>query len=269
MFEHSIGDKGILRSETHLTTEYRPEEPVERGKEVNSVAESLRPLTRRETPGNLLVYGPAGVGKTTCTRHVFDQLGEETAVKAIYINCWQYDSRSSLLTQLLIELGYPAPRKGRPVDELLSRIQEFVDKSRGVAVALDEFDKLGDQTEVVYDLQMLSESSEQNLGMVLVSNKGPESVKIDPRSESRLNCQTVMFEPYRAEELVQILEARAEQAFRPGSVESEVFLEIAGDVAAEGGDCREALGRLLKLGRWADRNNVQSVDKEVLIEWRS
>ncbi len=33
-----------------------------------------------------------------------------------------------------------------------------------MAVTLDEFDKLGDQSEVVYDLQMLNHESDQNLG---------------------------------------------------------------------------------------------------------
>jgi Cdc6-like AAA superfamily ATPase len=71
-------------------------------------------------------------------------------------------------------MGYPAPRKGRPVDEILSRLQELVGKSHlGVAVALDEFDRLGDQTEVVYDLEMLSNSDERDLGLVMVSNRGP------------------------------------------------------------------------------------------------
>ena len=180
-------------------------------------------------------------------------------MKSIYINCWQYDSRFSLLTQLLIELGYPVPRKGRPVDELLSRIQEFVDKSRGVAVVLDEFDKLGDQTEVVYDLRMLSHESDQFLGTVLVSNQGPETVNIDPRSESRLNCQTLVFEPYSKSELVEILEARTQQAFRPGSVSDEVIQRIAEQAAPKGGDCREALGSLLRPGRWTDRRGLDEV----------
>lgn len=264
MFEHDTS-KGVLRSETYLSTDYRPEEPVSRDEEVSRIADALRPLTRREEPENLLVYGPAGVGKTTCVRYVLDQLGEETAVKSIYINCWQYDSRSSLLTELLIELGYPAPRKGRPVDELLSRIQEFVDKSRGVAVVLDEFDKLGDQTEVVYDLETLGHESDQHLGMVLVSNMGPERVQLDPRSESRLHCQTLRFEPYSKSELVEILEERVEQAFRPGSVTDDVIEKVAEEAAEKGGDCREALRRLLALGRKADRNGVAELTEEMAV----
>jgi Cdc6-like AAA superfamily ATPase len=191
------------------------------------------------------------------------QLGEDTAVKSIYINCWQYDSRSSLLTELLIELGYPVPRKGRPVDELLSRIQEFVDKSRGVALALDEFDKLGDQTEVVYDLEMVSEDSDQHLGMVLVSNHGPEQVSLGSRSKSRLSCQTVQFEPYSAADLMKILEHRVEKAFRPGSVPDQTLRHIAEEVADRGGDCRQALSRLLSLGRVADRRNMTKITLEM------
>jgi Cdc6-like AAA superfamily ATPase len=151
------------------------------------------------------------------------------------------------------------PRKGRPVDELLSRIQEFVDKSRGVAVALDEFDKLGDQTEVVYDLEMLSQDSDQHLGMTLVSNQGPERVRLDSRSESRLSCRTLRFQPYSADELVEILEERVEQAFRPGTVSDDIVRKIAEEVARTSGDCREALSRLLELGRRADRRGHEQI----------
>jgi len=265
VFEHDT-TKGVLRSENHLTSDFRPKKPVGREEEIQGIVGAVRPLTRRKEPDNLLVHGPAGVGKTTCVRHVFDQLGEETAVKAIYINCWQYDSRSSLLTQLLIELGYPVPRKGRPVDQLLSRITEFVGKSDGVAVALDEFDKLGDQTEVVYDLQYVSEEADQHLGMVPVSNQGPDRVNLDPRSESRLRCQEFLFEPYSAGEIVDILSDRVEQAFRPGSISDDIIRRIAEGVAENSGDCREALRQLLNLGRRADRNGIDELTAETVTE---
>jgi Cdc6-related protein, AAA superfamily ATPase len=201
---------------------------------------------------------------------VFDQLRCETSTKAIYINCWQYDTRSSLLTELLIEMGYPAPRKGRPVDEILSRLQEFIGKSRsGVAVALDEFDRLGDQTEVVYDLEMLSTNIEKDLGLVMVSNRGPRQVRLDPRSESRLNCLTLDFDPYSEAELVDILDQRVTQAFRPGVVEDGVVEVIAEQVASDSGDCREALGRLLNFGRWADRNGLGDIGVEQYSEFRN
>jgi len=113
-------------------------------------------------------------------------------------------------TELLIQLGYPAPRKGKPVDELLSKIREWLDKNRGVAVALDEFDQLQDRTEVIYDLQMLNEDSENQLGIVMVSNQHPTTIKLDPRSCSRLNCQTLEFNSYNTAQLKQVLQKRVE-----------------------------------------------------------
>jgi cell division control protein 6 len=263
MFNKTTNSKGVLRSETYLNSSYQPDEPVGRDSEVKRIAEAVRPLARRKRPENLLVHGPAGIGKTTCVKHVFDRLESETSARSVYINCWQYNTRSSLLTQLLIELGYPAPRKGKPVDELLSKIREWLDKKRNVAVALDEFDQLEQRTEVIYDLQMLNEEADNRIGIVMVSNHHPSKLKLDPRSRSRLNCQTLQFKPYTASQLREILEKRVEQAFRPGTVPDEVIKEIVDHVAENSGDCREALKILLRAGRKADQNGNSGVSCEV------
>jgi len=259
MFEKQDSGTGVLRTETYLNTSYQPETPVGRDTEVNRIVNALRPLTKRRTPENLLIYGPAGVGKTTCVQHVFDQLEKETSVKAVYINCWQYNSRSSLLTELLIQLGYPAPRKGHPVDELLSKLREWLNKNRGIAVALDEFDQLQQDGEIIYDLQLLNNEADHHLGTTLVSNKPPTQLHFDQRSQSRLSMQTLQFNPYNTHQLTEILEKRVEQAFRPGSVPDEVIQRIADHVADNSGDCRQALEILLRMGRKADQNNERKV----------
>lgn len=251
----------MLRSETYLSTGYEPEEPVGRDTEIDRIADAVRPLTKRRQPENLLIHGPSGVGKTTCVKHIFQHLEDETRVKPVYINSWQYNTRSSLLTELLIQLGYPAPRKGKPVDELISKIGEWLDKNRGVAVALDEFDQLDDQ-EVIYDLQLLNEEAEHGVATLLVSNQHPRNMDLDPRSTSRLTMQTLQFQPYQTHQLEQILEKRVQQAFRPGTVPDEVIEKIAEQVADKGGDCRKALKLLLRLGRRADKQGETELSVE-------
>jgi len=262
MFNKSMKRGGVLRSEAYLTPDHIPDEPVGRNREIERIADAVRPLTKRKKPENLLVYGPAGVGKTTTVKHVFNQMEEQTTAKAVYINAWQYNTRPSLLTELLIQLGYPAPRKGKPVDELLSKIREWLDKNRGVALAIDEFDQLDEKTEVIYDLQMVNEQADSSLGVVMVSNQPPERVQLDPRSQSRLNCQTLQFNSYNAPQLQEILEKRVEQAFKPGTVPDEVIEEIAETVAENSGDCRKALETLLRAGRKADRKGMSKIPKE-------
>lgn len=252
------GNDRILRSETHLTTQHTPEKPVKRESELRRIANALRPLTENRTPENLLIHGPAGIGKTTCVKQAFNQL-DETHVNTVHINCWQYNTRPSLLTELLVQLGYPAPRKGKPVDELLSRLQEFIDKSQGVAVALDEFDQLKDQTEVIYDLQQASADADNKLGLIMVSNQHPTNIRLDPRSKSRLTCGTLAFRPYTADQLTDILKQRAERAFHPDTVADDVIEHIADSVAEESGDCRQALNMLLRAGRKADQEDADRV----------
>jgi len=264
MFEQSNTGRDVLRSETYLSADHVPEKPVGREQEIKRIVQAIQPLTRNRTPENLLVCGPAGVGKTTCTKHVFNRLESETTAKAVYINCWQYNTRPSLLTELLIQLGYPAPRKGKPVDELLSKLQEWLDKNQGFAVALDEFNQVDDRTEVIYDLQMLNQESENKVGVVMVSNQHPRQIDLDPRSQSRLNCQTLEFQSYSAPQLEEILQKRVEQAFRPGTVPDEVMESIAERVAEESGDCREALNLLLRVGRKADREDRSEVSTDDL-----
>jgi len=260
LFENSTSSrKGVLRSETYLTSNYRPEEPVGREAEIGVIADAVRPLMHRHDANNLIIYGPAGVGKTTCTRYVTSELESQASVKSVYINCWQYNTRSSLLTELLIQLGYPAPRKGKPVDELLSKIREWLDKNRGVAVALDEFDQLDDQTKVIYDLQMINEEADNSIGLLMVSNQHPNRIPLDPRSQSRLSCKTLAFHSYNAPQLENILQDRVKKAFRPGTVPEEVVEEIAETVAENSGDCRKALSLLLNAGRKADQEGNNKV----------
>jgi len=249
----------VFRNESTLSTKYEPDEPIGREAELTQIADALRPLTRGNPPENLVVYGPAGTGKTTVVKHVLDELSDQRRTKTVRINCWQYTTRSSLLSRFLINLGYPTPRKGKAIDELLLKIKEWMDKKSNIAIALDEFDQHQSQTEVAYDLQMCREEAENELGVILVSNQPPEDLTLDPRSESRLSYKPVHFEPYDAADIVEILQERAEDAFRKNAVTDDAIEVIAERAAEQGGDCRHAVELLHRAGRIADRENNNCV----------
>lgn len=262
MFTSTQRRRTVFDDERSLSTA-NLSQPVGREQEIEQIANAVRPLAQGQEAENLLVYGPAGTGKTTCINHVFTKLEDQTRVRTITINCWKYNTRSSLLTQLLIELDYPAPRKGKPIDELLTRLQERVEKGWGVAVALDEFDQLAEQNEVLYDLHELNVQTENHCGIVLASNKPPSEIELEQRTRSRLGYQTLEFDVYGKDNLTQILRDRAVEAFRRHTLGDGVIERVAEAVADEiemgQGDCRHALELLHRAGREADKENAEKV----------
>jgi len=262
MFDAQNRQKTVFDNEQALCTTNHTE-PIGRDNEVDTIADTVRPLIQGNEPDDLLIYGPAGTGKTTCIKQVFSKLDTETSVDPIILNCWDYNTRSAILTQLLIELGYPAPRKGKPVDALLGKLREWLDKNDPVAVALDEFDQLEDQNEIVYDLHNLSVNTDQHMAMLLVSNKLPSQIELENRSQSRLGYRTLQFTPYEKEGLEPILEAKADQAFKSHALGDHVVEAVAEKVVEElsigSGDCRHALEILHRAGREADQAQADKV----------
>jgi cell division control protein 6 len=103
MFTSTQRRRTVFDDERSLSTS-NLSEPVGRQHEIEQIADAVRPLAQGQEADNLLVYGPAGTGKTTCINHVFTKLEDQTRVRTVTINCWKYNTRSSLLRQLLIEL---------------------------------------------------------------------------------------------------------------------------------------------------------------------
>lgn len=264
MFSPSSTRSSVFRDEPVLTPGYTPDEPLRRDDLLEWLADVVRPVVHRRTPENVYLYGPAGVGKTTLVTHVLRKLETETRVTTVYTNCWQYNTRPALLADLLIQLGYPAPRKGKPVDELLATLREWLTKHFGAVVALDEVDQLADVTEVVYDLRQMSIEAGTGLGLILVSDREPTALDLDPRSRSRLISHVVSVPPYSADDLHALLKKRVEKAFQPDAVTDEALRVIAETTAEHGGDCRRALNLLLQAGRRAERADARAVTKSHL-----
>ena len=262
MFDAQKRTKTVFDNETVLSTT-KHVHPIGREEELNEIADRLRPVAQGHEPDDLLVYGPAGSGKTTCVNHVFDRLHNQTRVKTVRLNCWNYTTRSAILAQLLIELGYVVPRRGKPVDELTAKLREWVDKNHDIVVALDEFDQLDEQNEIIYDLHNIGVQADGHLGMVIVANKPPSQLDLEQRSQSRLGYQTVQFMPYDKDDLIDILAERAEDAFKPGCLGDDVVDHVAETVSTEikrgCGDCRHALEILHRAGREADKEHADKV----------
>jgi cell division control protein 6 len=251
---------------------YMPELLPHREKEINNLANVLVPALRNETPSNVFIYGKTGTGKTAVTKFVGRELLEKgnqinKKVNFIYINCEVVDTHYRVLQNIanhfINEWSERIPFTGWPTDEVYSKLKMMIEKEGGVTVIiLDEVDKLkGD--EALYNLSRINtDLKEARVSIVGLSNDLKYTEFLDPRVKSSLGEESMIFPPYDASELQDILRQRVEIAFKSDSIDSEVIPLCSALAAQEHGDARRALDLLRMSAELAERNKSSRITKK-------
>jgi len=159
----------------------------------------------------------------------------------------------------------PVPMTGWPTDRVYNTFFEAVDyEERVVVIMLDEIDKLveksGDDT--LYNLsRMNSELENSRVSIIGISNDLKFTDFLDPRVKSSLGEEEIVFPPYDANQLRDILQHRAEVAFKTDALSDDVIPLCAAFAAQEHGDARRALDLLRTAGELAERAQSEGVNE--------
>lgn len=273
VFNSFLNKQSIFENKEALTISYTPENIPHREEQIKNVAKILAPILRGEKASNLFIFGKTGTGKTLVITHVCKKL-EEIAkrrglkVKVIYINCKMRkvaDTEYRLIAQILKEFGVDVPPTGLPTDEVYRIFFEVVKEFEGqIVLVLDEIDflvkKSGD--EVLYNLTRMNQNLKTKINIVGISNDVKFMEGLDPRVRSSLSEEEIVFPPYDAMQLMDILAERAKVAFREGVVGNEVIAKCAAYAAREHGDARRALDLLRVAGEIAEREGRDKILEE-------
>jgi len=256
----SDSESGVFANEDVLSTEHLPESLPHREGDIQQLARNLKPAARGSRPQNTFVFGPPGIGKTAVVKYVFREFEEYSeAVRCVYVNCWDFRTAASLLTQLIIELGVFVQRRGWSRDEIMQKLVEALNKrAKALIVCLDEVDQL--DPDALYDLLRINQYVHTPVGIVFVSNNPHVFAKAEPRIRSSLGIEEVEFKPYTLDEMKDILNRRAKDAFR--GYDAAVVTLAANHAVQKGGDVRVGLQTLTKAGRAAERRNARKVSVE-------
>ncbi|QCJ46826.1 ORC1-type DNA replication protein [Haloprofundus sp. MHR1] len=155
------------------------------------------------------------------------------------------------------------PMTGWPTDRVYSTFFDAVDyNERVVVIMLDEIDKLveksGDDT--LYNLsRMNSELDNSRISIMGISNDLKFTDFLDPRVKSSLGEEEIVFPPYDANQLRDILQHRADVAFKGHALSEHVIPLCAAFAAQEHGDARRALDLLRTAGELAERSQADGV----------
>ncbi len=270
-FETFLKRETIFKNKKVLQSSYIPEDISHRDTQINQIAQILAPALKNDKPSNLFIYGKTGTGKTLITKYVADQMENiskerDLPLHIIYINCKLKkiaDTEYRLIAELSRFFGKAVPPTGLPTDEVYNIFFQALDQSQKVIIIiLDEIDQLvkkaGD--EIIYNLTRInSDLKKTQVSILGISNDLMFANNLDPRVKSSLSEEEILFPPYNAVQIQDILRKRAEQAFRQDTLEEGVIQKCAAYAAREHGDARRALELLRVAGELAERKNKEKV----------
>ena len=275
LFDGLLSVRSLFRDRRALGHAFNPDNLPHRGEEISSLVNNLVEALRGHAPSNMNLYGRPGSGKTAVTRFVCRDLESKGAaegcnIRAVEINCRNVDTKYRVLAEIGNRLADEGdemiPFTGWPADKVFDHVRARMQARGGVhVIVLDEIDYLvrkgkeGD--DLLYSLTSL------NIGLldgafccvIGISNDLAFTEMLDPRVQSRLSPIDVVFPPYNASQLEDVLRPRAARGIKEGVLDEAVIPLCAALAAKEDGDARRALDLLRISVQRAEQNEVQRV----------
>ena len=275
IFQNYVDKRTIFKNKNTLSIQFTPDNIPHRDKQIKQLGMILAPMLRGEKPSNVFIYGKTGTGKSLCTKHTTSKLVEiarnngNMKIKIMYINCKMSkvsDTEYRLLSQLILNFGLEVPFTGLPTNKLYQKFYELLDaREQNVVIVLDEIDalvnKVGDG--VLYNLTRVNqELKNAKLTIIGISNNISFINDLDPRVKSSLSEEELVFPPYNANELADILTERVGFAFNTNTIPPSLIAKCSALAAQEHGDARKALDLLRVAGETAERVGSETVSNE-------
>ena len=263
----------LVKNKNILQTSYLPGELPHRTAEIDSIATIIATAWDGDKPSNIMIFGKPGTGKTAVMNFIGNELRREdpdgNMCTYIYINCGVVDTQYGVLlniaNQIIIDFERRIPFTGWSLEKVYSEMKTYIDEQRRVViVVLDEIDRLVSKSgdDALYHLSKINEDLKHSkLSLIGISNDLRFMEFLDPKIKSRLSEEKMVFHPYDAGQLEDILRGREKIAFEEGILDPEVIPYCAALSARETGDARMALDLLRISAEIAERNGEGTVTR--------
>jgi archaeal cell division control protein 6 len=277
-FEEFLKNGSIFLDKKVLQAAHRPLTITHRDEQIQEMAAILAPTLKNERPSNLFVYGNTGTGKTLVAKHITSSMEEiakknNTPLKIIHVNCKLRkvaDTEYRLIAHLAREFGKAIPPTGLPTDQVYTIFYEALDHTEQVVLlVLDEIDQLAKRAgdDILYNLTRINaELKKAQIAMIGISNDLVFIDHLDARVRSSLAEEELLFPPYNALQIQDILRERSKKAFKENALKPAVIEKCAAYAAREHGDARRALELLRVAAELAERKGCQYVEIKHLDE---
>jgi len=249
---------------------------VHRTEERNEIIVELAPILMNSAVQGIFIYGAPGTGKTGLVSEILDELEQESKknkvkLKTLYLNCSENRTETTILMELLMNLNPEKeyPKMGWTRKKAISEFESVIESIGGnVLLALDEVDyalKEGGD-DILYRLSRINDKLNANVSTIIISNDAKVMDYIKPKTQSTFGRIKIIFAPYNAEELKDILSMRSNLAFKEGVVSDVVLKKISEIESERGGDARKALELLDSCGKIATSRGLGKISLDLVEE---
>lgn len=261
-------DRGntVFKDKSPLSHKFLPEQLPHRNDQITMIAKFWIDALDNVTPNDITIYGKTGTGKTAAAKFAQKQLLEaaqnnNTYINVEYIRCTDYTTEYQVLAQICQRLGRDVPYRGWTKGEIINTFDDILDQEINghkliLIIILDEIDILleKDGDGLLYTL-----TRTENVSVLSISNYLDFKKFIGPRVMSSLRDKEIVFPPYRADQLADILNERSAMSFKENVLKEDVIPLCSAMAAKEEGDARYALDLLSTAGDIADDNESNVV----------
>lgn len=177
---------------------------------------------------NLLLYGPAGTGKTSLVQKVIETIPRSASLKVVYVNCWLHNTRMAVYSLIAQALGEVIPRRGLSTDEVYVQLVQSVKRSgTKVVLVFDEIDGLlfNKSERLLFDIS--KGECAPYFCYIGVCDDPKGFTELAERTIQRLNLGQIEVKPYLNGELVRILKSKASVVLVDGAYSDSVIAACA------------------------------------------
>ncbi|MER3448131.1 MAG: cell division control protein Cdc6 [Candidatus Dadabacteria bacterium] len=279
IFERAATGRSLIKNRNTLSIDYVPDKLPFRDQETKGIAQILSTSLRGSRPSNLFIFGDPGTGKTVAVKNVIDRLQKKAnelkqKITVPFVNGKLATTSYKVLFQIAEDIGLnqeeaqQVPFTGLSIGEATDRILQFIKKKKlRIILIIDEIDSLVEREkggdDLLYNFTRANERLKDGfISLVGISNNLLFKEMLSPRVRSSLSEEEMLFNPYKVDQLKQILLDRVALAFNEGAVTESAINLCAAIAGREHGDARKAIDLLRVAAELAERENATKLDEK-------
>jgi cell division control protein 6 len=261
----------VFKDRSKLSFDYVPDKLVHREKQMKALTDIFKPILASKVSARVLLLGGVGTGKTALSKRFsmnFKKMAEgKLGVEFALVNCRLTSTNNGALLKIVQRFDPNFPDRGFSITEMLQILRKHLEKRKvHLVTILDEADVLIRRSgcDLIYSFTRFDEESlvqRSSVSLILISQRNLLDLLDSATLSTFKRTGIIEFSKYGAEELKDILGARAGLSFHDGTIE-DGCIELIADIASEYGDARYGIELLETAGLLADEKGSGTVGPE-------